>query len=117
MYEYSFCLPLSKNVRVLSLNEDLGHACSVHSQGIHCPFIVNLVEIFSQFVKHVGISSNWKIKIGAERHQFENDLKRVGFLRSEHVCGRCMLFQEELLPPQPESNVLDGGQRGQQGKV
>ena len=56
-YEYSFCLPMSKNVRVLGLNEDFGHACAVHSQGItiHCPIIVSLVEICSQFVKHVGI--------------------------------------------------------------
>ena len=33
-YEYSFCLPMFKNVRVLGLNEDFGHACAVHSQGI-----------------------------------------------------------------------------------
>ena len=48
---------MSKNVRVLGLNEDLGHACAAHSQviTIHCPIIVSLVEICSQFVKHVGI--------------------------------------------------------------
>ena len=66
-------------------------------------------------MKHVGISSNWKIKIGAERHRFENDLKRVGFLRSEHVLRLERAFPR-IITSKLGGNTYLRGQRGQQGE-
>ena len=115
-YEYSFCLPMFKNVRVLGLNEDFGHACAVHSQGItiHCPIIVSLVEICSQFVKHVGIrivqNLLYKDKDWGWTSPAWEWLQDGGesWLSEKWTCVGAACFSKNNYLPHPESNVLEG---------